>query len=101
MYPLIRFTRTVSAAIIFHEYPIDAIALAECTSVIIPILDISTMYEKLGLIVSIMYAPQYTSSILGKYVNSIETRNRVFYKTEIFCIFIFLSFFISTQNSIM
>ena len=65
--PLIRTNRAIAATLIYPEHPIQAIAISEVISVLGPFLN-PNMYNKiLGLMLTMMYMPNFASYFLNYY----------------------------------
>jgi hypothetical protein len=85
--PLIRLNRAIASTIILPDEPIKAIAISEIISAIEPILNFK---EFMVYTVAIMYRPEYSSEIIKIY----EKRKLVYKEAEIYCLLVFLSYFI-------
>lgn len=94
LYPIVRFSRAVSAALILHNDYLNGIAISEIGSVVLPFINISSIFEYIAYISAIMYAPQFSSAIIDKYVSNIENRNLVYLQAEICTIMFFIFFMV-------
>ena len=65
--PLIRTNRAISACLIYPSHPIQAIAISEFASVIIPLLNPKLFPRILGTIFAIMYQPYFAYYYVKKY----------------------------------
>ena len=64
---LIRANRAIAASLIYPEDPIQAIAISEIASVIIPTLNPNLFPRILGTIVAMMYQPNFANYYIKKY----------------------------------
>lgn len=90
LHSFVRLNRAVSAVLLLNE-PLKGIALSECLSVLLPLLNIQTMYEQMGVIIAIAYAPHYSSAIIQKYSKQKNAKIIVYLQAEICCILLFIS----------
>jgi len=65
--PLIRSNRAIAACLIYPSHPIQAIAISEVSSVIIPILNPKLFPRILGTTIAIMYQPYFAHYYIKKY----------------------------------
>ena len=83
---ILRFQRAISAVMIFPQDPIKAIACSEAISLIGPILNINKIFT---LTLTIMYFPQFSSTILEIY----NKDNKLYLDSEICLILLFNLFY--------
>lgn len=84
--PFIRFNRALASTLIYPEHPIKAIAISESISVIGPLLN-PNMYKKIiGLMLAMMYMPNFASAIIN-----IHNKNKIiYYQSEICPLMLFI-----------
>ncbi len=88
--PFIRINRACATILIYPQHPIQAIAISETISIIIPLFNPNLYKKTIGIILAIMYMPNYASAIIN-----IENKNRkIYYEFEIYSILIFILFLI-------
>ena len=86
LYPLIRINRAIASVLICPEYPIQAIATSEISSVIIPLLNLNMHSKILSTILAMIYFPQYSSFILDIH----NRRYLIYNQAEICLLLLFL-----------
>ena len=64
---LIRANRAIAASLIYPEHPIQAIAISEVSSVIIPVLNPNLFPRILGTVIAAMYQPNFAHYYIKKY----------------------------------
>ena len=69
--PFIRLNRALATILIYPENPIQAIAISETVSTIIPLFNPNLYKKTIGIILAVMYMPNYASAIIN-----IENKNR-------------------------
>ena len=84
--PLIRANRAIAASLIYPEHPIQAIAISELSSVIIPILNPDLFPRILGTIIAAMYQPYFAHYYIKKYYKL----NNIHNEAEIFILLLFI-----------
>ena len=87
-YGIVRTNRAIALSFILPEQPIKAIALSESISVLEPILNYNIRNQILGLLLAMMYAPQFTSYILDIYTQ----KNLINIQGEICILLLFISY---------
>ena len=65
--PIIRTNRAISACLIYPSQPIQAIAISEIASFLIPIFNPKLYPRIFGTIIAIMYQPNYAYYYIKKY----------------------------------
>ena len=86
---LIRTNRAIAASLIYPEHPIQAIAVSETISVLVPFFN-PNMYNKIiGIMFAIMYMPNYSSYFLNYYYK----QNLLHDQAEITCLLLFVLIF--------
>ena len=89
LHSFVRLNRAVSSVLLLHE-PLKGIAFSECASALFPLLNTQTMYDQIGLIIAIAYAPQYSSAIIQKYIKQKNAKAIVYLQAEICCTLLFI-----------
>tara|TARA_B110001450_G_scaffold45573_1_gene42143 strand:- start:1282 stop:1575 length:294 start_codon:yes stop_codon:yes gene_type:complete len=84
--PLIRANRAIAASLIYPEHPIQAIAISELSSVIIPILNPDLFPRILGTIIAAMYQPYFAHYYIKKY----HELNNIHNEAEICSLLLFI-----------
>ena len=74
--PIIRTNRAIAACLIYPDHPIQAIAISEIASVIIPVLNPKLFPRILGTVVAMMYQPNFAYYYIKKYICSRAGSNR-------------------------
>mgnify|MGYP001226430614 CR=1 FL=1 len=84
--PLIRSNRAIAACLIYPSHPIQAIAISELSSVIIPILNPKLFLRILGTTIAIMYQPYFAHY----YIKSYHKLNNMHNEAEICSLLLFV-----------
>ena len=84
--PLIRSNRAIAACLIYPSHPIQAIAISELSSVIIPILNPKLFPRILGTTIAIMYQPYFAHY----YIKSYHKLNNMHNEAEICTLLLFV-----------
>ena len=87
--PLIRANRCIAASLIYPQHPLQAIAISEIASVLLPILNPDYFSRIFGTILAIMYHPNYARF----YIKSYHELNILHDQAEICCILLFVLIF--------
>ena len=76
---LIRANRAIAASLIYPSHPIQAIAISEFASVIIPILNPEMLPRIIGTMFAIMYNPTFAHYYVKKYheLNTIHNQAEI------------------------
>ena len=77
--PLIRANRAISASLLYPSHPIQAIAISEIASVIIPVLNPKMLPRIIGTMFAIMYHPNFAHYYIKKYheINTIHNQAEI------------------------
>lgn len=86
--PFIRSSRAITSCIIYPEHPIQAIAISEISSFIIPFLNYSPL-SFIGFLVYI-FDKDYTLNIIDFYKN----KNLIYYQSEAISFSLFFLYFL-------
>lgn len=84
--PLIRANRAIAASFIYPDHPIQAIAISEISSVIIPALNPELFPRVLGTMIAIMYQPNFAHY----YIKSYHKLNNIHNEAEICTLLLFV-----------
>ena len=84
--PLIRTNRAIAASLLYPDHPIQAIAISELSSVIIPILNPKLFPRILGTIIAMMYQPNFAYYYIKKY----HEINTIYNQAEICSLLLFV-----------
>ncbi len=84
--PLIRTNRAIAASLLYPDHPIQAIAISEFASVIIPILNPKLFPRILGTIIAMMYQPNFAYYYIKKY----QEINTIYNQAEICSLLLFV-----------
>jgi hypothetical protein len=84
--PLIRTNRAIAASLLYPDHPIQAIAISEFASVIIPILNPKLFPRILGTIIAMMYQPNFAYYYIKKY----HEINTIYNQAEICSLLLFV-----------
>ena len=87
--PLIRANRAISACILYPEHPIQAIAISEIASVVLPLFTPKLFPKIIALMLAIIYAPNFASS----YIKNFNEVNHLHYQAEICSILLFIAYY--------
>ena len=91
---LIRANRAIVASLIYPEHPIQAIAVSEVASVLIPLLNPDLFPKILATTIAIMYNPLFANHLIKAYHQEYTNHNQA----EICCLLLFILTY--TINSI-
>ena len=83
---LIRTNRAIAASLIYPDHPIQAIAVSEFASVIIPLLNPKLLPRIIGTMFAIMYHPTFAHYYIKKYYEL----NNIYNQAEICTILLFV-----------
>jgi len=77
--PLIRTNRAIAASLIYPDHPVQAIAISELSSVIIPVLNPKLFPRILGTVIAMMYQPNFAHYYIKKYheLNTIHNQAEI------------------------
>ena len=77
--PLIRTNRAIAASLIYPDHPIQAIAISEIASVIIPVLNPDLFPRIMGTVIAMMYQPNFAHYYIKKYheLNTIHNQAEI------------------------
>ena len=84
--PVIRANRAIAASLIYPSHPLQAIAISEVASVIVPFLNPNYFSKIFGLVLSFIYAPSYAYTILKIF----NEKDKIYYQTELCCLLLFI-----------
>jgi len=84
--PIIRTNRAIAACLIYPDHPIQAIAISEIASVIIPVLNPKLFPRILGTMFAIMYQPNFAHYFIKKY----HEINTIYNQAEICTLLLFV-----------
>ena len=77
VYPLIRANRAVISCLMMPNHPIQAIAISETLSVILPFFNSKNYPKFLSLYMTLSYASYYSSDIIKIYFNETTIYNKI------------------------
>ena len=83
---LIRANRAIAASLIYPEYPIQAIAASEISSVLIPLFNPELFPKILATTIAIMYNPLFADYLIKAYHKDYNNHNQA----EICCLLLFI-----------
>ena len=83
---LIRANRAIAASFIYPEHPIQAIAISEVSSVIIPALNPNLFPRILGTVIAMLYQPNFAHY----YIKSYHKLNNIYNEAEICTLLLFI-----------
>ena len=86
--PFIRANRAISACIIYPDHPIQAVAISEFASVLLPLFTPNLLNKITAIMMVIIYAPNFAST----YINNLNKVNNMHYQAEICCILLFIMY---------
>lgn len=84
--PIIRTNRAIAACLIAPNDPLQAIALSETLSVVMPLFNPKLLPKILGIIIAIMYNPYYANY----YISSYHKINNIHNEAEICSLLLFI-----------
>ncbi len=84
--PFIRANRAISACIIYPEHPIQAIAISEFASVLLPLFTPKLFPKIIALMMAMIYAPNFAYS----YIKKFNEVNHMHYQAEICSLLLFI-----------
>ena len=84
--PLIRANRAIAASLLYPSHPIQAIAISEIASVIIPVLNPEMLPRIIGTMFAIMYHPTFAHY----YVKKFHELNTIHNQAEICTLLLFV-----------
>jgi len=77
--PLIRTNRAIATCLLYPDHPIQAIAISEFSSIIIPILNPKLFPRILATLIAMMYQPNFAHYYIKKYheLNTIHNQAEI------------------------
>ena len=86
--PVVRLNRAVTAILVLHNEPLNAIAISESVSFLAIILNPDSLRNFIASMYAISYAPFMTYEILKRY----ENQSRPFLQAELIATFLLITF---------